>query len=68
MKIFVLNTEYITMGQFLKANDYINSGGEAKFFLFNNNCRLNKERCQERGKKIYKGAIIKIKDEIYEVK
>ena len=56
------------MGQFIKANDYINSGGEAKFFLFNTPCFINGERCQERGKKIYKGMIVKIDKDIYEIK
>ena len=65
---FKLKEDYITMGQFIKANDYINSGGEAKFFLFNTPCFINGERCQERGKKIYKGMIVKIDKDIYEIK
>ena len=68
MKEFILKSEFITMGQFLKANDYISSGGEAKFFLFNNDCQLNKEKCQERGKKIFRGTNVKINKDMYIVK
>ena len=33
MKKFKIHTESITLGQFLKATDYIGSGGEASFFI-----------------------------------
>jgi len=55
MKKFMINTEFITLGQFLKAENYISSGGQAKFFLFDNEVLLNQERRTERGKKLYSG-------------
>ena len=68
MKNFYLKGAYITLGQFLKANDYINSGGEAKVFLLNNDIKVNNEKCQERGKKIHKGIILKINNDLYEIR
>jgi ribosome-associated protein len=55
MKKFKSRTEFITLGQFLKATDTIGSGGEAKFFLFENDVFVNGEKRTERGKKLYNG-------------
>lgn len=68
MEIFVLKKEFITLQQFLKINGYISSGGEAKFFLLDNNCYINKEHITMRGKKIYKNDIVKINDDEYAIK
>ncbi|EGO9043530.1 RNA-binding S4 domain-containing protein, partial [Enterococcus faecalis] len=35
-KTFVLATEYITLGQFLKEINVIGSGGQAKWYLADN--------------------------------
>ena len=40
MNKFKINTDFITLGQFLKATDHIGSGGEAKFFLVENDRKL----------------------------
>lgn len=55
MKKFKIATEFITLGQLLKATDIIGSGGEAKFFLLGNDVFVNGERRTERGKKLYPG-------------
>ena len=65
MKKFKMHTEFITLGQFLKATDYIGSGGEAKFFLLQHEVFVNHERRTERGKKIYHGDQIMIFDTVY---
>lgn len=65
MKKFKMHTEFITLGQFLKATDYIGSGGEAKFFLLQHEVFVNHERRIERGKKIYHGDQIMIFDTVY---
>ena len=65
MRIFKINTEFITLGQFLKATDHIGSGGEAKFFLLENAILVNQERRTERGKKLYPGDRIRVKSHDY---
>jgi ribosome-associated protein len=65
MKKFNIRTEFITLGQFLKATDHIGSGGEAKFFLLENDVFVNKEKRTERGKKLYNGDIVEIKKQQY---
>jgi S4 domain protein YaaA len=62
---FSITSEFITLGQFLKATDHIGSGGEAKFFLLEENVLVNQERRTERGKKLYPGDRIYIKKETY---
>ena len=51
-KTFVLATEYITLGQFLKEINVIGSGGQAKWYLAN-----------RRGRKLYAGMMIEIPEE-----
>ena len=53
-KIFIY-TEYITLGQLLKIANFISSGGEAKIFLSENDCLVNNEIDNRRGRKLYKG-------------
>ena len=65
MKKFKMYTEFITLGQFLKATDYIGSGGEAKFFLQQQEVFVNHERRTERGKKLYHGDQVMIFETIY---
>jgi len=60
MKEFVMTKEVITLTQFLKANDYINSGGEAKYFLKEYVVLLNNVEVTERGKKLYPNDLISI--------
>lgn len=65
MKKFKINTDYITLGQFLKASDYIGSGGEAKFFLHTNEVFVNHERRTERGKKLYHGDQVMVFETVH---
>ncbi|MDF2787904.1 MAG: hypothetical protein K0S80_1002 [Neobacillus sp.] len=50
-----LNTEFITLGQFLKLADVIQSGGMAKWFLSENDIFINGEQDQRRGRKLRAG-------------
>ena len=63
----MLNGPFITLGQFLKVNDYINSGGEAKFFLCNHDVLLNGEKITQRGKKLYHDDFVKVESDIYKI-
>lgn len=48
------------MGQFLKMVDAIDSGGQAKFFLMENDITVNGTKEDRRGRKLYNGDIVDI--------
>ena len=60
MKNIVVNPPYITLGQFLKLADVICSGSDAKLFLQENKVFVNSEFENRRGRKLYKGFVIKV--------
>lgn len=60
MNEVIINTEYVTLGQFLKMVDLIQSGGEAKFFLKENLVSVNGLAETKRGRKLYKNDKIEI--------
>lgn len=62
MKTVYIDTEFITMSQFLKLTDLIQSGGQAKFFLKENNILVNNQKEDRRGKKLFTDDIIKIEN------
>lgn len=55
-----LNTEFITLGQFLKLADVIQSGGMAKWFLSEHEVFVNGEQDQRRGRKLRAGDKVQI--------
>lgn len=63
MKKIVIKTEFITLGQFLKVADIIQSGGEAKMFLANNEVYINGELDVRRGRKLRENDVIKVDGE-----
>lgn len=52
VKEIMIQTEYITLGQFLKLANCIDSGGHAKVFLQQNHVQVNGEPEQRRGRKL----------------
>lgn len=60
MKNIILESEFVTLGQFLKIADAISSGGMAKWFLQENNVYVNGEVDRRRGRKLYAGDLINI--------
>jgi len=62
MNDFELEGEFITITQLLKALDYIGSGGEAKYFLFEHVVLLNDAEIYEKKKKIKKGDVVTVND------
>ncbi|MCY7768286.1 ribosome maturation protein RlbA, partial [Bacillus inaquosorum] len=50
-----IDTEMITLGQFLKLADVIQSGGMAKWFLSEHEVLVNSEPDNRRGRKLYVG-------------
>ena len=63
-----INTEYITLGQFLKLADIIQSGGEAKLFLAQNEVEIDGVSDNRRGRKLRGGEIIEVLGQKYEIK
>ena len=63
-----INTEYITLGQFLKLADIIQSGGEAKSFLAQNEVEIDGIADNRRGRKLRGGEVIEILGQSYEIK
>lgn len=62
-----INTEYIELGKFLKWAGIVSIGSEVKDFLLNNKILVNDELENRRGRKIYKGMIIKVNDEFFKI-
>lgn len=67
MKEIKLKGEYITLGQLLKLNGIVYSGGETKEFLLNNQITVNDELENRRGRKLYINDVIKVNDLIFKI-
>lgn len=61
-------TEYITLAQFLKLADLITNGGEAKFFLAQNEVKVNGENDNRRGRKLRDGDMVEVLGKTYQIK
>lgn len=62
-----INTEYITLGQFLKYVGVITNGGEAKNYLNSHKITINNEVEARRGRKIYPLDVIIVENKSYYV-
>ena len=60
MNTIKIDTDYITLGQFLKAAGIISTGGMAKWFLSEYEIIINGEQDQRRGRKLRAGDQIEI--------
>jgi len=67
IKEIKIESEYITLGQFLKIADIISSAGEAKAFLACNRILINNEEDNRRGRKLYKDDIVEIDGKRYKI-
>ena len=67
MEAISIQSEYITLGQFLKLISLISSGGQAKFFLLDNNVLVNNEEEKRRGRKLYHNDIIYVANKEYQI-
>lgn len=54
--------DYITLGQLLKEEGLIQTGGAAKYFLRENEVQVNDEVETRRGKKLRSGDIVVVPD------
>lgn len=55
-----IHSDYITLGQFLKLANVVESGGMVKLFLSEYPVFVNDVQDQRRGKKLYPGDVISI--------
>ena len=62
-----IDTEYVTLGQFLKMTDWIDTGGQAKFAVKELDITVNGEKEDRRGRKLYPNDKIQIENKEYEV-
>lgn len=62
-KTLVLETDFITLGQFLKEINVISSGGQAKWYLGEKTVFVDGEIENRRGRKLYDGMMVEIPDE-----
>jgi ribosome-associated protein len=60
-----ITTEFITLGQFLKMTDWIDSGGQAKIAVKTLKIFVNDEKEDRRGRKLYPGDSVKIEGKTY---
>lgn len=58
-----IDTEFITLGQFLKHIDLISSGGMAKWFLSEYVVYVDNEKEDRRGRKLFPGMMVDIPGE-----
>lgn len=62
-----ITSEYITLGQFLKFSNIIQSGGEAKSFLASHKVMVNGEEDNRRGRKLRDGDEVIIMNQTYRI-
>ena len=62
-----ITTEFITLQKFMKMNDIISSGGEAKYFVKENEILVNGEKEDRRGRKLYPGDEVKVNGKKYRI-
>lgn len=55
-----IETEYITLGQFLKLANIFESGGMIKGFLQTEGVLVNNEREHRRGRKLYPNDVVTV--------
>lgn len=62
-----INTAYITLGQFMKLANVLESGGMVKSYIQNEGVLVNGELEHRRGRKLYPDDIIKAEGKSYVV-
>ncbi len=62
-----ITTDYIELQQLLKLTDWISTGGEAKIAVKKLDIKVNGEKEDRRGRKIYPNDKVEIQGKKYEV-
>lgn len=67
MEVISIDTEYLTLAQFLKHVNLISSGGQAKFFLVETEVFVNDKLEDRRGRKLYNCDIVLVDGVEYQI-
>ncbi len=62
------NEPYITLQSLLQIGGVISTGGMAKIYLSENEVKVNGESENRRGRKLYPGDEIRLKDQVFVIK
>ncbi|WP_208318322.1 S4 domain-containing protein YaaA [Breznakia blatticola] len=62
-----IETEYVTLGQFLKLADFISSGGEAKFAVKELDIIVNGDKEDRRGRKLYPNDVVVVEGQTFTI-
>jgi len=62
MEIVKIDREFITVGQLLKFENIVESGGMVKLFLTDYEVLVNGQQDQRRGRKLYPGDVVQIEE------
>ena len=65
--IVSIHTEYIKLDQFLKLSNIVQTGGEARFFILDNDVFVNGELEKRRGKKLRHGDTILVGNQEFQI-
>ena len=57
--------EFITLGQLLKIEGLISTGGEAKLYLLNNTVLVDDIKEDRRGRKLYRNTKVELNGNVY---
>ena len=68
MQELIIVTEYIDLQNALKLLNYIETGGESKIFLKENDCFVNNEKEIRRGRKLYNNDVLEVNKKKYIIK
>ena len=68
MEEIFIYTDFVTLGQFLKLANLIQTGGEAKEFLSNHKILVDGELDNRRGRKLYDGMVVSLLDKKFIIK
>ncbi len=68
MEEIFIYTDFVTLGQFLKLANLIQTGGEAKEFLSNHKILVDGELDNRRGRKLYDGMVISLLNKKFVIK
>lgn len=62
-----ISTEHITLGQFLKFANIIETGGREKEFLKTNVVLVNSIEENRRGRKLYRGDVVEVNNNSFKI-